>query len=228
MSSYSDFMLCKLVWTDTSKNVGIKHSLLTHREFSTSQSVFEAKAIPLRAAGRDKRPDKSCSLYKEVKKLWKWLSFPSSHYTHTMVAFHIAFWVAWQTGAPHDATMQAEDFSTQKDNNGTKYITFAKGITKIRQSRLHEKHRLTLLKMFTTMERCPIRIFKFYLSKRRLELRNNGPLYLSVITDPSSEVWHKIVSMGINKINNLMKKMIRSSPLSVTNKKITNHSARKN
>ena len=117
MSSCSDFMLCKLVWTNNSKNVGIKHSLLTHREFSTSPSVFEAKAIPLRAAGPDKRPNKSCSLYKEVKKLQKWLSFPSSPYTHTMVAFHIAFWVTWQTGAPHDATMQAEYFSTQKDNN---------------------------------------------------------------------------------------------------------------
>ena len=62
--------------------------------------------------------------------------------------------------------MQVEDFSIRKDINWTEYNTFAEGITKTRQSGLYEKHRLTLPKMFATnSERCPIRIFKFYLSK---------------------------------------------------------------
>ena len=79
----------------------------------------------------------------------------------------------------------------------------------------------------TNSERCPIRIFKFYLSKQPMELRKNEPSYLPVIINPSSEIWYKKVSMGINTITNLMKKMIKISPLSSINKRITKHSARK-
>ena len=85
--------------------------------------------------------------------------------------------------------MQAEGFSIRTDNNGIEYITFAKGMRKTRQNRLHENYRLTLPKMFAAnSERCPIPIFKFYLSKETLELRNNGPIYMSVIINPSLEI----------------------------------------
>ena len=60
-----------------------------------------------------------------------------------------------------------------------------------------------------------------------MELRKNEPSYLPVIINPSSEIWYKKVSMGINTITNLMKKMIKISPLSSINKRITKHSARK-
>ena len=41
------------------------------------------------------------------------------------------------------------------------------------------------------LRHCPVRNFKFYLSKRPLELRNNGPLYLSVIINSSSKTLYK-------------------------------------
>ena len=71
----------------------------------------------------------------------------------------------WLHDRQEHHAMQVEDLSIRKVNNGTKTITFAEGITKIQQSGLHEKHRLRLMKTFRTKERCPIRIFKFYLSK---------------------------------------------------------------
>lgn len=212
------------------KEKGYKYSLLTHREFSTSRSVLEGKAKLLREEGRGKRPNKSCSVSKEeVEKLWESRQFGC----HSPQALINTLWWLFTLhfglrGRQEHHTMKVEDFTFRTDDRGTEYVTFAEGITKTRQSGLHEKHRLTIPKMFATnTDRCPVQIFKFYLSKRPFELRNNGPFYLSVIINPSSEIWYKKISMGINTINNLMKKMIKNSSLCDTDKKITNHSARK-
>ena len=47
--------------------------------------------------------------------------------------------------------------------------------------------------------------FKLYLSKRPIELRNNGPFYLAIIHSPSSSIWFKRTPMGVNQINSIMK-----------------------
>ena len=38
--------------------------------------------------------------------------------------------------------MKVQDFSFKKDDKGNDFVTFAEGITKTRQSGLHERHRL--------------------------------------------------------------------------------------
>ena len=38
--------------------------------------------------------------------------------------------------------MKVQDFSFKKDGKGNDFVTFAEGITKTRQSGLHERHRL--------------------------------------------------------------------------------------
>ena len=108
-------------------------------------------------------------------------------------------------------------------------MTFAEGITKTRQSGLHEKHRLIQPKMFSTdTSRCPVNIFKLYLSKRPSQLRSSGPLYLSIIHKPvSNSLWYKNVPMGQHTINSIMKRMIENSPLRNSDKKLTNHSGTK-
>ena len=107
--------------------------------------------------------------------MWSiWLSSTSFAYKYTAVAFHTTFWVPWQIGAPHSASWR---FFIQKDNNETEYITFSEGITKTRWSRLHEKHRLTLPKMFArNSERCPIN-FQILSFKTNL-----GTFYLEFVT----------------------------------------------
>ena len=108
-------------------------------------------------------------------------------------------------------------------------MTFAEGITKTRQSGLHEKHRLVQPKIFSTdTSRCPVNIFKLYLFKRPSQLRSSGALYLSIIHKPiSNSFWYKNVPMGQHTINSIMKRMIINSPLQNSDKKLTNHSARK-
>ena len=85
--------------------------------------------------------------------------------------------------------MKIEDLTFKKDDRGNEFLTFAEGITKTRQSCLHEKHRLVQPKMFAThTSRCPINFFKLYLSKRPINLRTSGPLYLTVNHKPSTDV----------------------------------------
>ena len=117
-------------------------------------------------------------------------------------------------------SMTVSDFQFKKDDFGNEFVTFAEGITKIRQSGLHEKHRLIQPKIFSTdTSRCPVNIFKLYLSKRPSQVRSSGPLYLSIIHKPvSNSLWYKNVPMGQNTINSIMKRMIENSPVETQTK----------
>lgn len=78
--------------------------------------------------------------------------------------------------------MRTDYFHFKKSDQGTEYVIFSEGITKTRQSGLHNKHRLVIPKMFVTdTERCLVRFCKLYLFKRLKCLQNNGPFCLSVI-----------------------------------------------
>ena len=124
--------------------------------------------------------------------------------------------------------MTVSDFQFKKDDFGNEFVTFAEGITKTLQSGLHEKHRLIQPKMFSTdTSRCPVNIFKLYLSKRPSQLCSSGPLYLSIIHEPvSNSLWYKNVPMGQHTINSIMKRMIENSSHRNSDKRLTNHSAR--
>ena len=55
------------------------------------------------------------------------------------------------------------DIHFKKDDFDNEFVMFNEGITKTRQSGLHEKHRLIQPKMFSTdTSRCPVNIFKCY------------------------------------------------------------------
>ena len=64
--------------------------------------------------------------------------------------------------------------------------------------------------MFSTDggEKDPVRLFKVWLSKRSERMKDNSPLYLSVIhRSKSSNVWYTKIRMGQNTIGNIMKSM---------------------
>ena len=73
----------------------------------------------------------------------------------------------------------------------------------------------------------PVELFKKYLSRRRQELRDKGPFCLAVIENPKTNVWYKKQRLGDNSIDHMMKNIIKNTPLEVTNKRLSNHSARK-
>ena len=93
---------------------------------------------------------------------------------------------------------QVGDLKFQTADDGTEYIVFYEGIVKTRQSGLTDKSRPVPPKVFATnTERCPIKIIRSYLARRPLELRKSGPLYLTPIHNPISNIWYKNVRMSI-------------------------------
>ena len=113
--------------------------------------------------------------------------------------------------------MTVSDFQFKKDDFDNEFVTLAEGITKTRQSGILEKHRLIQPKMFSTdTSRCPVNIFKLYLSKRPSQLRSSGPLYLSIIHKPvSNSLWYKNFSFGstYNKLHHEKKRKFCPSKL---------------
>ena len=212
------------------KDNGYLFSILTSREFAVSRSVLEGKARMLRDQGKGKKPNKACSLtVEEEEVLWECGQL-GSHSPSSII--NTLWWKLTQhfglRGRQEHHGMKLEDFMLKLADGGKEYLTFSEGITKTRQSGLHEKQRLITPKMFATgTPRCPVSLFKMYINKRPVHLRKTGPFYLSVIGNPNSPIWFKLTPMGVNKINHIMKKMIENSPLSGIPKKITNHSARK-
>ena len=68
---------------------------------------------------------------------------------------------------------------------------------------------------------------KQYLSRHPQELRDKGPFYLAIIENPKTNVWYKKQELGVNSIDNMMKGVIKNTPLETSKKKLTNYTARK-
>ena len=126
--------------------------------------------------------------------------------------------------------MKVDDFQLCKDDNGVEFVQFTEGQTKTRQGGLHTKHRDFQPRMFAVGgERCPVALFKQFVSRRPQNLKTTGPFYLSIKTNrkPDDNVWFKVQPMGENKINDMMKIIVANTILESSDKKFTNHSARK-
>ena len=124
--------------------------------------------------------------------------------------------------------MRVEGFLFSKNETRASYIVYAEGVTKTRHSGLHQKSRLQLPKMFEKQsERCPVKLFQKYLSKRPVGMEKAGPFYLQPIVNTLTNIWYKKTPMGINTINSTMKDLISNSPLQNSEKHLANHSAKK-
>ena len=126
--------------------------------------------------------------------------------------------------------MKVDDFQLCKDDNGVEFVQFTEGQTKTRQGGLHTKHRDFQPRMFAVGgERCPVALFKQFVSCRPQKLKTTGPFYLSIKTNrrPDDNVWFKVQPMGENKINDMMKSIVADTILESSDKKFTNNSARK-
>ena len=64
--------------------------------------------------------------------------------------------------------MNVKDFTLNKDDNGNEFVTFTESPTKTPQGGLRVQPRSVLPKMFaaTGESRCPVALFKSYLSER--------------------------------------------------------------
>ena len=117
-------------------------------------------------------------------------------------------------GCQEHYTMNLEDFTLNKDDNGNEFVTFAEGPTKTRQGGLRVHPRSVLPKMFATGEsRCPVALSKSYLPKRPEYLKLSVPFYLACIENPTkTDIWYKKSRIGKNTISKIMKSMKENSP----------------
>ena len=78
-------------------------------------------------------------------------------------------------------------------------------------------------------ERCPVVLFLQYVSRMPPSLRTSGPCYLSIKYNrgSSDEICYKVQPMGENKINSMMKNIISETTIESSEKRFSNHSARK-
>lgn len=212
------------------KEHGYKYSIIRDREFHQSKLVLEGKVKHLRQQGKGKRPNAANALTTaEEEMLWTQQSLGNSS---PKVLSQTMWWILTQhfgfRGRQEHHSMDVEDFAFCVDDSGTEYVTFKENPTKTRQGGLNTKHRSVLPKMFATGgQRCPVELLKQYLNRRPPELREKGPFYLALIENPKTNVWYKKQRLGVNSIDNMMKNVIKSTPLETSSKRLTNHTARK-
>lgn len=204
-------------------------SIVRGREFHNSQEILNAKAISLREQGKGKRPNKSQPLnHDEESTLWTNGQLGD---TNGRVLTNTNFKnLTEQLGLRgrqehHDAYV--EDFVVRNHEDGSVSVEFEENPTKTRSGGLSIKRRTSKQIMWSTDggEKDPVRLFKLWLSKRPLGMKDNGPLYLGIINRPkTSDVWYMKIRMGENTIGKIVKTMAGSLK---SDKKLTNHSMRK-
>ena len=103
------------------------------------------------------------------------------------------------------------------------------GLTKTLHGGVRLKTRKIVPKMFETRVagRFPIQIFEQFILRRPVDMRSSGVFYLAIIPNPAGEVWFKKSNLGENYIDNIVKKMVKKSPLRTSPKNFTNHAWRK-
>ncbi|XP_028401230.1 uncharacterized protein KIAA1958-like [Dendronephthya gigantea] len=211
---------------------GYTFSIIRDREFTTSKQVLEGKAKLLRESGRGKRPNKARQLSQEEEEiLWEKEKLGSKT---PEALVQTMWWLLTQhfglRGRQEHHQMKMGDFSIVEADNGVAYIQYKEGPTKTRQGGLNCKPRNFQPRMFQTQgERCPVALFREYVSRRPLSLQQTGPFYLSVKTNrrPDDHIWYKVQPMGVNKIDSMMKNIVFGTSLECSGKKFSNHSARK-
>ena len=169
------------------KEKGYSLPIIKDREFLSSRKVLEGKACKLQNEGKGKLPNKSQSLTREEEEvLWECGQLGNSSPRSLL---YTMWWLLSQhlglRGCQEHYTMNVEDFTLNKDDNGNEFITFAEGPTKTRQGGLRLQPRSVLPKMFATGDsRCPEALFKSYLAKRPEDLKLSGPFYVACINKP--------------------------------------------
>ena len=193
--------------------------------------TLNAKAARLRQQGMGKRPNKAEALNQsEEELLWQ----NSSLGNHSPVALTNANFKCLSEqmglrGRQDHYDAYVEDFILRKHDDGSESIVFNENPTKTRSGGLRVAKRTTRQVMWSTDggPRDSVKLFKLWLSKRPQPMRNQGPLYLTIIQRPKNDdVWYTKVRMGQNTIGKIMPRMT-SSLESSTVKQLTNHSTRK-
>lgn len=101
-------------------------------------------------------------------------------------------------GCKEHRDMFVEHFDLKKDDNDLEYVTYEENPAKTRRGGLRKKRRVVQPKrVITGWLRCPVKLFKAFLSQRPEEMMSSGPFYLAVIERSKTQLWHKRQRMGV-------------------------------
>ena len=212
------------------KENSYEFSIARDQAFTSSRAILSGKATLLRENGKGNRPNSAKALtWDEEEELWKKGKLGDSspeallHTVWFLLTQHLGL-----RGCQEHKHATIEEFKFQLDDEGREYITYEDSKpTKTRKGGIRMKKRAQKPRMFATGgNRCPVSLFKKYLSHRPLHLRSSGPLYLAIIQHPKTDVWYKDQKMGHNRLSDIMKRIVAETSFSHT-KRLSNHSGRK-
>ena len=172
-------------------------NILVDLAFKGSREVLEEKAQELR--------QKVCSSVSLASKLEEelWTLGRLGGDNHVSL-IETMWWITTQhmglRGCQEHTFMAIEDFHLKVSEAGVRYIEYLENPTKTRQSGLKPKKRKTNPKMFETGgERCPVKFFLLFVSKRPECMRRTGRYYLTPIKDERFRflsVWYQSSHKG--------------------------------
>ena len=159
--------------------------------------MLEGKAQQLRLSCSRNLPNKSRQVTNaEEEELWESERFGAGT-PETLI--YIMWFLFTQyfglRGRQEHYSMMMDDFHDAKGEEGVEFVEFTEGPTKTRQGGLTTKQRSFRPRMVATgSERCPVALFKEYISRRPVNVTHTGPFYLSIKANRrvDDRVWYKV------------------------------------
>lgn len=219
------------------RNLGYEWSLVHGNEFAKLRNVVKTKVRELKTFGKGNLPRTSKPITdEEIEILWQHNQFGN----HTPNSIINTLWFNntihfGLRGSDEHRNMSWGDVKLCEDCTGLEYLEFVKRRPKTRPGENPGAMQAVKQKMSSYMsipDRCPVNTFKLYASKRPTDYCNpEDPFYIASTHTNQNNLgpngqWFKRQPIGINKLNGLMKTMVKAAGLP-EDKKLSNRSARK-
>ncbi len=167
-------------------------SIIRDTEFASSNEKLKAARKMLKKEGKGNKPNASEALdEQEVAVLWETEAFGEENTIWYLLTMHMGM-----RGRDEHYKLLYGDFEVRSTTDGAQYVEFTERDTKTRTGELSHT-RAFKPKMWSTphnLERCPVRLFTKYLSKRPPEVCTpDSPFYLAVNHHPATpdQPWYK-------------------------------------
>jgi len=164
-------------------------SLFNDKEFAKSRATLESKRKQLRQQGKGRRPNKTLGLNEDyMEKLWSTKQL-GDHCPGALIRtarLNNTMHFGWRARDERRRVL-LRDLEVRKKEGGEK-----------RQYIIWHTERGSKTRIYTTgTDRCPVKFFKSYLTRRPTDMRKpDNPLYLAVMKKPQTEVWFKKQPLG--------------------------------
>lgn len=122
---------------------------------------------------------------------------------------------ALRAGQEHrNLTLRNSQLSLQCDELGREFLQYTEDISKTNNgglSHLRIKRKVVrAYKNLTNVERCPVELYKKYLSHVPNEVSDNA-FYLRALPKPNGEIWYYKKAAGRETLGNVVKKIMKKS-----------------